>query len=347
MQPSGSRLASLAAPAALLAALAGTGCASPTARPSRAVGAGEACVTISDLAPHVEGLSAVVDTGVWESFYTPTGAVEVDYEYQSAGSGIHLLCAITRNPGQRSAERDMLAMIDALDSFARAEGLSNRPVEGFFSWGEDSRFSVLENQGEPLGNAFLARDGETTFMLLLTGLIFDDADHFAELIAPKLANLDRFVPSFRDARASTAFRIDPPPLFKRLSHDEIASIRWPRNPPEEMWETEDRHSHFTVRLRATRARPLKAGDFLRHTEAALTQTQPGLQVLAREVVPIHGVEWARIEANTLVGGEVFRLLFYATSTRGMFCFVKFQSKAEPVDSDREAFVEAMQTARLD
>lgn len=63
-----------------------------------------------------------------------------------------------------------------------------------FAWGEESTFGVLQADGVPFGNVFIAKKGETVVYLLVSGLYFDDTETISELLSPLLQKLDQYTP---------------------------------------------------------------------------------------------------------------------------------------------------------
>ena len=59
-----------------------------------------------------------------------------------------------------------------------------------FRWGDRSRFGLVQADGAPLGNLFVAQKGRYVVYLLLTGVYFDETGPITELLSPYLAKLE-------------------------------------------------------------------------------------------------------------------------------------------------------------
>jgi hypothetical protein len=76
----------------------------------------------------------------------------------------------------------------------RAGGVEEREVR--MQPGDDrSRLRVLVKGGKPLGNVFTAREGRKTYVLMLAGLYFEDAEDWKKLSEPKLQQLAGYSPA--------------------------------------------------------------------------------------------------------------------------------------------------------
>ena len=60
-----------------------------------------------------------------------------------------------------------------------------------FRWGNQSRFAIIQADGEPCGNLFVARKGTVVFYLIVSGIYFDDGGVFSELVSSALSNAQR------------------------------------------------------------------------------------------------------------------------------------------------------------
>ena len=61
-------------------------------------------------------------------------------------------------------------------------------------WGDQSECLLLYSEGEPVGNFFIARKGKHIVTFLMTGIYFDDAESFRDLMMPVLDRIDRYKP---------------------------------------------------------------------------------------------------------------------------------------------------------
>lgn len=57
------------------------------------------------------------------------------------------------------------------------------------AFGDSSKLSLLIRHGKPFGNLFLTRNGTTTYLMVLSGLYFEDEASWREFIGPRLKRL--------------------------------------------------------------------------------------------------------------------------------------------------------------
>ena len=75
-----------------------------------------------------------------------------------------------------------------------AEGAEEREVPATFPYGDEARLALLVKNGNPIGNTFSMRDGTKTYLMVMSGLYFSDAELFKEVIGPKLERFARYEP---------------------------------------------------------------------------------------------------------------------------------------------------------
>jgi hypothetical protein len=59
-----------------------------------------------------------------------------------------------------------------------------------FSFGDKSRFALLVENGEPLGNLFAMCSDKNAFLLMIGGVYFDERESWEELVGPVLWALE-------------------------------------------------------------------------------------------------------------------------------------------------------------
>lgn len=77
---------------------------------------------------------------------------------------------------------------------ARNGGVTRVRRDELLRWGDESRAYLLQFEGNPIGNVFVARKGSRVFTLVVSGVYFDDPDAFGSLLLPKLEALERYEP---------------------------------------------------------------------------------------------------------------------------------------------------------
>lgn len=74
------------------------------------------------------------------------------------------------------------------------EGTEEREMPVKLPYGDDARLALLVRDGRPIGNTFSMRDGSKTYLLIMSGLYFSDAEMFKSVIAPKLERFATYAP---------------------------------------------------------------------------------------------------------------------------------------------------------
>ena len=123
---------------------------------------------------------------------------EVAYEYEDDHDGIYI--NHTLNVERKAS--DALATYAPLWAATKAGFLiggegSDITVEEhdvFFQWGDQSRFAVLHNNGEPFGNLFIARKRKRVVFLILAGVYFDEPELWEAFVTPSLEASEAYDP---------------------------------------------------------------------------------------------------------------------------------------------------------
>ena len=148
----------------------------------------------ADLVPFGYGLA---DTRQYESFDKTRyfdGSMDIVYEHETPDSEqdhpLYLNVTITFEKTGTDAiitsGAEKMAFMYALKS----NGIVMREIPNFFPFGDSSEFHVLEKDGKPVGNHFTGRKGARVYTVAMTGMNFEDADEWKELIGDKL---DKFL----------------------------------------------------------------------------------------------------------------------------------------------------------
>jgi hypothetical protein len=67
-------------------------------------------------------------------------------------------------------------------------------VPGTYPYGDDARLSLIVKGENPIGNIFTMRDGGKTYLLVVSGLYFDDPALFNKVIGPKAQRFAAYSP---------------------------------------------------------------------------------------------------------------------------------------------------------
>jgi len=76
----------------------------------------------------------------------------------------------------------------------KSEGAEERELPGTLPYGDDARLSLIVKDENPIGNIFALRDKGKTYLLVLTGIYFDDLELFNKVIGPKAERFAAYSP---------------------------------------------------------------------------------------------------------------------------------------------------------
>ena len=123
---------------------------------------------------------------------------EVSYEYDHDAYGVYLNSTLNVEKKASDALATYLPLWAAtkagLSLTAETEITVEEP-EGFFAWGDQSRFAILHSNGSPFGNLFIARKGKKVFYLMVAGIYFDSASQWQEFVSPTLQSIEHYSPT--------------------------------------------------------------------------------------------------------------------------------------------------------
>ncbi len=161
------------------------------------------------------------------------GGVSLVYEYTGPEGSPYLNYTIHRyddaaqalvayRPLWRSAE---LGLGFKTDGFVLEE------VNDRFGWGDQSRFAIIRQHDEPVGNLFVAVRDEIVVFCLFTGVYFEEGEHFSALIEPALQRLMTWASSFGPLARAADHRRDAKNSVNRAQHSSastppVVSMRW-------------------------------------------------------------------------------------------------------------------------
>jgi hypothetical protein len=125
------------------------------------------------------------------------GSYQLRYEFQTpAGERSPLYIYASVSVARSAADAALNGGAENIGMLIglKAGGVEEREVH--LQPGDDrNRLRVLVKGGKPLGNVFTARDGRKTYMLVLAGLYFEDAEDWKKLVEPKLQQLAGYSPA--------------------------------------------------------------------------------------------------------------------------------------------------------
>ncbi|HVN40733.1 MAG TPA: hypothetical protein VMW19_21410 [Myxococcota bacterium] len=119
----------------------------------------------------------------------PDGSLSIEYEFQTPGGDppfVYSRARIFPSPTGAclSFSADNLGL-----RFSSLEATDRNDV---FSYGERSRFALVESQGQPVGNVFAMCHSRATLLVMFVGIYFDDTESWRALVEPHLQALEAF-----------------------------------------------------------------------------------------------------------------------------------------------------------
>ena len=78
---------------------------------------------------------------------------------------------------------------------ARSIFVEQEEIPNFYRYGDSSSFYLLKKDSKPIGNYFTVREGSKTYTVILTGMYFDEAEVWKEIMEPKLKQFSVYIPT--------------------------------------------------------------------------------------------------------------------------------------------------------
>lgn len=128
------------------------------------------------------------------------GTYELEYKYDASKSKIEpffLDCMVTVSTSSSDASNRYMGMKlggAAGFSMSAGDGVKLEDHDELFRWGDDSRSALITAQGKPVGNFFITRKGRYILYVIVVGVYFAKPETLADLLNPKLAELERYTP---------------------------------------------------------------------------------------------------------------------------------------------------------
>lgn len=152
-------------------------------------------LVIEDLYLWLDPDAYPADHGVLTKRRSSFGDYELTYEYDSEEPPFYLLWELVVHGNDRRAREYFRSGGAGIwMSSALSGGAAFVRDDDFVVWGDDSQFYTVEAEGEPIGNAFLARSGRRTVLMMVGGLHFDSRESFDQAVRPRLTNALRYQP---------------------------------------------------------------------------------------------------------------------------------------------------------
>lgn len=158
----------------------------------------ELMLRAADLVPFGYGLT---DSQRFETFGKTRyfdGSWDITYEYETPESETEhsMYLSVTVNLKRRDADALISygALKAAMKYSLKANGVEATEKANFYTYGDDSEFYVLEMDGNPIGNLFAVRHGSRVYLLMFSGMHFDDAEVWKKVMHEKLERFSTYDP---------------------------------------------------------------------------------------------------------------------------------------------------------
>lgn len=122
------------------------------------------------------------------------GSYELDYEYEDDRDDDYLY--VTSNVSIERKVSDAITVFATLELGVKigADDVEFDKRPDLLRWGDATSCAILRQDGEPFGNFVIARKGKRVYMIVISGVYFDEPDALQELIVPFFERLDGYTP---------------------------------------------------------------------------------------------------------------------------------------------------------
>ena len=120
---------------------------------------------------------------------------EVEFEHDCEGAGVYLSSTAEIAPTVRSARESFVLAVGAYRTGVAIGSGKLEPREELLTVGEQRYGAILRQNGAPMGNVFVVRQGRVVHALLISGVYFDEAGDGDRIFKPLLAESRRLFPA--------------------------------------------------------------------------------------------------------------------------------------------------------
>ena len=165
------------------------------------VGAAEKEVVLraGDLIPFGYGLEKTEQYEKFTRIKYFDGSHELTYEYETPESekenALYMNVTVSVEKSTSDAWTSKGAGEIGMQFGLKAGGVERREIKDFYKYGDTSSFFVLEKNGHPIGNLFSVREGKRVYVLIMSGMYFDDPDAWKELMEERLRKFSAYEPT--------------------------------------------------------------------------------------------------------------------------------------------------------
>jgi hypothetical protein len=119
---------------------------------------------------------------------------EISFEHDCEGSDIYVSSGAEIAPSEREAREAFVISVGAYRTGVAIGDAQLQPRAELLPLGHQRYAAIIRNNGKPVGNVFVVRQGRVLHSLLVTGIYFDEAEDVRELFAPLLEESKRQFP---------------------------------------------------------------------------------------------------------------------------------------------------------
>jgi hypothetical protein len=121
-------------------------------------------------------------------------SIELSYVMDASAKGLYVMSSVSVEASEREVALGDKAFDVGMKIGLKSGGLEEAPITTAPVFGRKSRLSLLKKEGRPVGNLFTAIVGTKIFLVLTTGLYFDDPALFGKIITPKIQAIMDYQP---------------------------------------------------------------------------------------------------------------------------------------------------------
>jgi hypothetical protein len=126
------------------------------------------------------------------------GSHELTYHFDTPDSEedrpLHIFITVSVERREVDAQLAQKAQRVGLLIGFKSEGAEERELAESLPYGDEARLALLVKGDNPIGNTFALRDKEKTYLLVMSGLYFDDPELFKAMIGPKVQRFGAYSP---------------------------------------------------------------------------------------------------------------------------------------------------------
>jgi hypothetical protein len=119
-------------------------------------------------------------------------SVDYSYEYEDPDGAFYILSTVTDDSSNASARVTETAQKVGILIGLKAGGVVEKPLKLARTYGSKATLTLLMHKDQPVGNVFSAVMEDKVLLIMFTGVYFDAAEEFDELISSQAEAVERF-----------------------------------------------------------------------------------------------------------------------------------------------------------